>query len=242
MQKNETNSSQINNKDLITFVGFKDYLVLNFIRDNLRNEPENLYIFTSKNMYIGFTGERPKNEVILDQAKNFLKNKYKPIKITEFRTSNLWDIKFYYNKLRSLPKGKYIVNISSGPGIYSAASMLWSIESSNEISYSVEIRDGETVKSSIFKNLNLFPFSYLSFKSDNLDRYIVEAIKNGMNTTKEIKDYLWKEMDYKTSVRNIQFHITELVEAGVLSISGSKPYNISFSSYMENLGYNSKYR
>ena len=240
MQKNEFFTSHQEKADLITFIGFKEYLVTNFVRDNLKFDPSNIYIFTSsKSPLVGIRQEAPLNEVILNKLKDMVHSANEEIKIKENRTDNLWDIRYYYRKLKGLPDSNYVVNISSGPGVYSSASMLWALETNNKIAYSVEYRKNGVLDSITFRNLNMRPFGFYNFRSDNLHRYIITALEAGMATTTNIQAYLWKHMKYETSLRNIQIHVRELSNSGVIEIAGTKPYVISFSSDFQKLGYRS---
>lgn len=237
MKKDENNSSLNSKIDLITFIGYREHLVMGFIRDNIIFNPSNIYIFTSKLPVIVNEESLPKNEVILNNVKEYIKNKN--IKIKEMRVNNLWDIKYYYRKLNTLPKNSYIINISSGPGVYSSASMLWALNTDNQISYSVEVWENNKLRSSVFRNLNMYPFSFFNFKSDNLDKLIILAIEHGMTTTIEIKEYLMKYKLYATTLRSIQSHVHELTNYNVLKTDGNKPYRIYFSEEFKKLGYTS---
>jgi hypothetical protein len=240
MQEREIISSHKRAINLITFVGYREYLVLNFIRDNIRVNPSIIYVFTSKLTLLHSEQKNAQNEVILQKMKEYIKAADKDTKIIENRTDNLWNIKYYYRTLKLLPaECNYIINISSGPGVYSSAAMLWALETDNQISYSVESWNNKTLQSAVFRNLNMKSFSYFNFKTDNLDRLIISALENGNRTTTEIKEYLWKEKQYNTTLRNIQFHIRELCTAGVLVTDGNKPSTISFSNEFTKLGYSS---
>jgi len=232
--------SSLKNTNLITFVGYREYLVLNFIRDNIKLDPSIIYIFTSRAPLLISEQQTALNEIILKKLKEYVKTIKNNIKIIENRTDNLWNIQYYYRTLKNLPTdSKYIANISSGPGAYSAASMLWALETDNQISYSIELREGRKLQSAIFRNLNMKLFSYYNFKTDNLDRLIINALEQGNNTTTSIKDYLWDQKRYKTTLRNIQSHVHELCNQRILSIEGNKSYIIHFSDEFRKLGYSS---
>lgn len=240
MQEDERISSLKHEANLITFIGYREYLVFNFIKDNIKVNPSIIYIFTSKLPLLQNEEQNAQNEIILKKLKEYVKLYNKDVKIIENRTNNLWDIKYYYRTLKRLPTNShYIINISSGPGVYSSAAMLWALETDNQISYSVESWNNKTLQSAVFRNLNMKSFSYFNFKTDNLDRLIISALENGNRTTTEIKEYLWKEKQYNTTLRNIQFHIRELCTAGVLVTDGNKPSTISFSNEFTKLGYSS---
>ena len=237
MQKNEYLSSP-NRTDLITFVGFKEYLVINFIKDNLTYNPLNIYIFTSKqDKILNSNKEKLLNETILDRLKIMVHERNEGIKIKEFRTGNLWDIKYYYQNLTKLPKANYIINVSSGPGVYSAASMIWALETDNKISYSIENWHNRELQSAIFRNLNMRPFEIFNFKLDNLDKYIVKALEAGRTNTDQIRKYLKTNLNYEVSLRNIQVHLKKLSESGIIELAGTKTYSISFSDDFRKLGY-----
>ncbi|ARD84830.1 hypothetical protein FAD_0946 [Ferroplasma acidiphilum] len=240
MQQDERISSLNREINLITFIGYREYLVLNFIRDNIKVNPSIIYIFSSKLPVLPSEQSNAQNEIILKKLKEYVKMNGKDVQIKENRTDNLWDIKYYYRTLKRLPaESNYIINISSGPGVYSAAAMLWALESDNQISYSVESWHNKTLQSAIFRNLNMQSFSFFNFKTDNMDRLIITALELGHNTTIDIKEYLSKQKGYKTTLRNIQVHIRELCNSGVLITDGNKPSTISFSNEFSKLGYSS---
>jgi len=240
MQEHEIISSLKNNVNLITFVGYKEHLVLNFIRDNIKINPLRIYIFTSKAPLLIREQQNALNEIILKKLKEYVKTEGSNIKIIENRTDNLWNIKYYYKTLKSLPANShYIINISSGPGVYSSAAMLWALETDNQISYSIESRQGRILQSAVFRNLDMKLFSFFNFKTDNLDRLIINALEHGNNTTISIKDYLWSQKRYKTTLRNIQSHVHELCNQEILTTDGNKPSIIYFSDEFRKLGYSS---
>ncbi len=240
MQEDEKISSLKHGVNLVTFIGYREYLVLNFIRDNIKVNPSIIYIFSSKLPMLISEQQNAQNEIILKNLKEYVKMNNKDVQIIENRTDNLWNIKCYYRTLKRLPTNShYIINISSGPGVYSSAAMLWALETENQISFSVESWHNKILQSAVFRNLNMQAFSYFNFKTDNLDRLIITALENGNRTTIEIKEYLWKQKGYKTTLRNIQVHIRELCTSGVLMTDGNKPSTISFSTEFTKLGYSS---
>ena len=141
MQEDEKISSLKHGVNLVTFIGYREYLVLNFIRDNIKVNPSIIYIFSSKLPMLISEQQNAQNEIILKNLKEYVKMNNKDVQIIENRTDNLWNIKCYYRTLKRLPTNShYIINISSGPGVYSSAAMLWALETENQISFSVESR------------------------------------------------------------------------------------------------------
>jgi hypothetical protein len=174
---------------------------------------------------------------ILNKIQIILQNWDSKIETVEYIASDMWDISYYYKTLRSLPDRKYIINISAGPAVFSSAAMLWSLETNNQISYSVEQWNNKIRVSSIFRNLNMKPFSLYYFKSDNLDRYIIYSLESGRDSSIKMKEYIEFKWKFKTSLRNIQEHIKKLYEFGVLDIGGTKEHIIDFSNDFKKLGY-----
>lgn len=232
MQNDERNSS-LSRKDLITFVGFKSHLVLRFVEDNLRFSPNNIYIFTSKKQLNN--GEISDSEKILENLTEISKNK--KFKIIQYREHDLWDIKLYFKKLSELPKVPFVINISAGPAVFAAAGMLWALERNNDISFSVEHYENNILLSTIFKNINLKSISNVIYATDNIDRYIIEAIKAGRNDSNSIMKYLKDSFQYSLGLRTIQQHIKKMEGLKIIRISGSKSYHIDFSGDLNDLGY-----
>ncbi len=240
MQNDETFSSQ-KSIILISFVGFKDYLVLKFLSDNINLNVSNLYI---KHVYL-FTSQRElnmndeillKNERILKSAKELaLKNN---IETSIIFMRNLWDIKMYYKKIRELEEknSKYIINISAGPSAFSAAAMLWAIESKNIISYSIEYNKGKPTQSIVFNNIDVSAFSNLLLIEDNLEKYIIESLRNGAKTSNDIRNFIINKYNYNITIRSIQSHLKNLIEKGIIYYKGTKEYDFFFSEDLEKLG------
>ncbi|MFG1391132.1 hypothetical protein [Acidiplasma aeolicum] len=233
-QKDEINSS-LKDVDFITFVGFKKHLVLRFIEDNLQNYiPDNIYIFTS-NTNEPIDDYSRKKEEIIQELEN-IANK-REINIKKYLQDELWNIKYYYKMLNSMPRKKYIINISAGPSVFAAAGMLWALQNNNYVSYSVEHYEHRQLISCVFRNINMRSISNLTFNTNNLDRFIIDALKNGMNNTNEIRQFLLKYYKYQTGLRNIQQHIKKLEELGIIRLSGNKIWEINFSDDLGELGY-----
>ena len=81
------------------------------------------------------------------------------------------------------------------------------------------------------------PFSLFYFKSDNLDRYVINALEAGRDTSGKIKKFIEFKWGFKTSLRNIQEHIRKLYEFGILDIGSGKEHIIDFSVDFKKLGY-----
>lgn len=233
IKKDEKYSSSKQSIDLITFVGEKDHLVSKFMSRNLEVNPEHIYIFTSD--YINDPDS--KTARIMNKLNNLLNNWNKKIETVRYVVKDIWDISYYYKSLKLLPNKKYIINISAGPSVFSSAAMLWSLETNNQISYSVEQWENRILTSCIFRNLNMKPFSLYYFNSDNIDRYIIHSLESGRDTSVKIKDFIESEWGFKTSLRNIQEHIKKLHEFGVLDVGGGKEHILDFSGDFKKLGY-----
>lgn len=233
IEKDENYSSLEQSIDLITFVGEKDHLVSKFMTRNLEVNPRHIYIFTSD--YI--KDPESKTTQIMNKMKNVLNNWNTDIETVMYIVKDIWDISYYYKSLKSLPDNKYIINISAGPSVFSSAAMLWSLETNNQISYSVEQWENRILTSCIFRNLNMKPFSLYYFKSDNIDRYIIHSLESGRDTSVKMKDFIETKWGFKTSLRNIQEHIRKLYEFGILDVGGGKEHIIDFSGDFKKLGY-----
>ncbi|KJE50058.1 MULTISPECIES: hypothetical protein [Acidiplasma] len=235
VQNDEINSS-LKNIDFITFVGFKRHLVLRFLEDNLKNYfPNNIYVFTSNMDEPLDENFRTKQEILLELEK--LADR-RQINIKKYFQNDLWNIKYYYKTLNSLPnKTRYIINISAGPSVFAAAGMLWALQHNYYVSYSVEHYEHRQLISCVFRNINMRSVSNLTFNTNNVDKFIIEALKNGMNNTNGIRLFLLKNYNYQTGLRNIQEHIKKLEELGLIRLSGNKGWEINFSDDLEALGY-----
>ncbi len=232
MQNSELYSSSLH-KDLITFVGFKEYLVLNFIRDNLRYLPENIYLFTSSKRLL--SNEKTENEKIIEKVKEIANKNH--FNVIENRQYEIWDIKLYYSQLSDLPKVPYVINLSAGPAVFSAAAMLWALERNVDISYSIEHYESNVLTSVVFKNINMKSISNLIYAANNVDRYIIDAIKAGRNDSSSIMEYLKSKFGYEAGIRTIQLHIKKLEELNIITTTKSKTYKIDFSDNLKDFGY-----
>ncbi len=232
MQNSELYSSSLH-KNLITFVGFKEYLVLNFIKDNLRYLPDKIYLFTSSKRSL--SNEAAENEKIIEKVKEIANRNH--FVVIEKRQQEIWNIRLYYSQLSDLPKVPYIVNLSAGPAVFSAAAMLWALERNVDISYSIEHYESNVLTSIIFKNINMKSISNLIYNTNNVDRYIIDAIKAGRNDSNSIMEYLKSKFNYNMGIRAIQLHIRKLKELNIIITTEGKTYKIDFSDNLKDFGY-----
>ena len=246
MQKDENissfNSRTKQNLDFsLTFVGFKNYLVINFLKYTMSRYNVRKFVFLTS--VYNIDSELPNNNTpnykILKEAidyirKNTDKNSPEP-ELKILHMTDIWDF-FSHIKLFSSIRGESAVfNISAGPSVYSSAAIVWAIKNNYRIAYSIENHHHlDQDPDVVFKEIDLMPYINFLFNTDNVDRLVIEAVHKGCRRTSEIRDYLYK-LEYKFSLKTIENRINELRRKNILQVSGEKFYTIILKEIIDRM-------
>ena len=223
---------------LVSFVGFQEHLVMNFLNTFLRPGVKEVWLFTSAIRTINLEKKQITNLELQKKAINLIEktlNKSNVAKI--FELENIWDFQEYYFHLSSFKGTDAIINISAGPSVFSAAGMIWALEHGYTVSYSVEFYDSSRLVSSVFNVLDLKPYISSIFSTDNVDKMIIEALKNGKNDTIQIHKYLNKVLGYELSLRSIENHLLKLNNLEIVEITRGKTNKVNLSQKLNKFGF-----
>ncbi|MGC8656967.1 MAG: hypothetical protein ACP5RS_06400 [Thermoplasmata archaeon] len=234
MLKDEKISSLKSPETLVLFIGFRKHLVMEFLKTFKSPGIEHIVIFYSKKSEGIDRKNLMKNKKLINDAILFIKNNFnKNLIIKEMEIGNIWSFNEFYNELHKINAKKAILNISAGPSTFSAAGILWAIEKKHYIAHSVEFYLDGKLSSCIFNLINVNPYVSSIFETDNLDKMIINCLRNGAKSTVEICEIINDNMHYKISLRSIEMHIKKLNNLGILDISKGKVNRISFSTDLE---------
>lgn len=223
---------------LISFVGFQEHLVMNFLKTFMRNGVKEVLLFSSKVQEIA---KEPLGNVNIDirkKAIRFIRDSLgNETRILLIEMENIWDFQDYYARLSREPVEKAIINISAGPAIFAAAGMIWAMENNHHISYSVEYHHNGELVSSVFSLLDLRPYINSIFSTDNVDKMIINALREGKSDTLQVYRQINEVLNYRISLRSIENHVTKLSKLGIVDITKAKINKISFSQSWSKVGF-----
>ena len=226
-----------NNVTLVTFIGFQEHLVMNFLKTFIKKGVKEVLLFTSIPPRLEIDEQQKKNLEIRKKCVSFVRDSLgegTTIKIVELE--NVWDFQEYYFNLSRFSMDRAILNISAGPAVFSAADMIWALEHGYSVSYSVEYHNKATLVSSIFALLDLRPYINSVFSTDNVDKMIMNALKKGHNNSLQIHEYVKSVMGFRISLRSIEIHIKKLNDLGIIDITRGRLNMISFSQQWSKIG------
>lgn len=222
---------------LVSFVGFQEHLVMNFLKTFVNNNVKEILLFssmvqkTATEQYIINLELRKK---AIRFIRDILGNKVH-ISLTEME--NIWDFQDYYVRLSQNLVEKAIVNISAGPAVFAAAGIIWAMENNHYISYSVEYHNNGKLISSVFNLLDLRPYINSVFSTDNVDKMIVNAMREGKFDTLQIYKQINEVLKYRISLRSIEIHLRKLNQLGIIDITKGRVNKVSFSQNWSKIGY-----
>jgi len=234
MSENLISSLKI--ETLVTFVGFKADLVIEFLRPYISRKEhliEKIVLFTSSP--INFSSADNLSEETLNQVKGFLKENSLGTKVIEIRMKNMWDLREYRSKLQEIKTNKASINLTAGPAVFTLSGLLWAIENNHFIEHSIESNIPLVGRSVVFKRINLNPFMKTLFSTDKIDRLILDFIKVNSRTTNEIKLYLETMYGKSMSLRTVENRVNKLEEMDIVSISKGRIHRIYLSEEMRNV-------
>jgi hypothetical protein len=240
IHKDEKISSSMNGESgitLVTFIGFQEHLVINFLKTYIQNGVKEVLMFTSVPPKSEIDGQMSINIEIRKKSVNLIRDALgdrTTIKFVELE--NIWDFQEYYFNLSRFPIESAILNISAGPAVFSAAGMIWALEHGHSVSYSVEYHNNVRLISSVFALLDLRPYINSIFSTDNVDRMVMSALKNGRSDSLQIHEYVKSVIGFKISLRSIEIHINKLHDLGIVEITRGRVNKISFSQKWSKIG------
>ena len=244
MQKDEVFSSHNREKQnldfMCTFVGFKRHLVMDFLKQMLSfYEVSRVILVTSKKASINVGHEEPPNEKLLKEAVEYIDG-YKAqgganVEIQILRMKFMWDFFAYANELSKLKGENALINLSAGPAAYSSAAMVWAITNDYMIAYSIESKKyGSLETNAVFKQFSITPCMNYNFKTDQIDKEIINAVLLGCRKSSEIREKLI-ESGFDYSLRTIETRVLELSRKKIVHIGGGKIYKITIAEVIEKI-------
>ena len=240
IHNDENYSSPIDKKSnitLVTFIGFQEHLVINFLKTYIKNGVKEVLLFTSVPPKAEITGQMRTNIEIRKKCVSLIRDSLgdrASIKFVELE--NIWDFQEYYFNLSRFSMDSAILNISAGPAVFSAAGMIWALEHGHSVSYSVEYHNNVRLVSSVFALLDLRPYINSIFSTDNVDRMIMDALKKGRSNSLQIHEYVKNVMRFNISLRSIEIHIKKLYDLGIIEITRGRINKVSFSQKWAKVG------
>lgn len=226
------------NLTLVSFVGFQEHLVMNFLRTFIGKGVTEILLFSS----------RPHNTIRDEQTKLNIELRNKAVQFSKdslgteasivvIQLENIWDFQEYYVRLSQRPIEKAIVNISAGPAVFAAAGMIWAMEKDHYVSYSVEYHSSGKLVSSVFNLLDLRPHINSIFLTDNVDKMIIDTLRNGSVDTLQIHRQINDVMKYRISLRSVEIHLGKLNKLGIVEITRGKVNKINLSQSGTKIGF-----
>lgn len=223
---------------LVSFIGFQEHLVMNFLKTFIGKGIKEVLLFSS----------RPRKTIREEQAAISLELRNKAIRffrdslgdkvsIAVIELENIWDFQDYYVRLSERSVEKAIINISAGPAVFAAAGMIWAMENGHRVSYSVEYHNNGKLVSSVFNLLDLRPYINSIFSTDNVDKMIINALRKGKNDTLQIHRQINDIMKYRISLRSVENHLRKLNNLGIVDITKGKVNRISLSQSWSKIGF-----
>lgn len=245
MQKDEVftshNNEKINIDFICTFVGFKKYLVVNFLKQMLSiYNVRKIILVTSKreNTFHSIHTDLPNEEILRESIEYINKQKISldsEIEIETKRINFIWDFFEYSKELSKIEGSSALINLSAGPAAYTSFAIVWAISRNYSVAYSVESKKyGDLEPNVVFKQINITPYMNYIFKTDQIDKEIVGAVISGHRKSSNIRERL-NQLGFEYSLRTIETRIIELKRKKILHISGEKIYKISVEEAIEKL-------
>ena len=240
IQSDEISSSlkdEPNKLSLISFVGFQEHLVINFLRTFISNGVREVLLFSSKMEEAQKDRLGAINLYLRKKAVQFVRDSLGyEVRILLIEIDNIWDFQNYYVRLSQEPIEKAIINISAGPAVFAAAGIIWAVENNHDISYSVEYHNEGKLVSSVFNLVDLRPYVDSIFSTDNVDKMIIKALKNGEADTLQIYRYINETLKYRISLRSVEIHLIKLNKWDIVDITKAKVNKISLSENWSKVG------
>jgi len=245
MQKDEFFTSHNNMKQdidfICTFVGFKKYLVADFLKQMLSiYNAKKIILVTSKKRNILETNHKALiNEEILNESIEYINN-YKiilnsEIEIQTKRINFIWDFFEYSAELSKIEGSRALINLSAGPAAFTSFAMVWAISKNYTVAYSVESNKyDDSEPDVVFRQINITPYMNYIFKTDQIDKEIVDSVIQGYRKSSVIRDRL-NQLGFEYSLRAIEARVIELKRKKILHLSGEKIYKISVEPAIEKL-------
>ncbi len=202
----------------ITFIGFTDYLVLEFLTAVIQDFKD------SKNIDFLFVQSKDagdKKDVVLKIKSNSIakiKSNWPGKDIKEEYVENVYDFTNYLNILKKYSNiQNLILNVSSGPYAYTSAASIFGLMHGSIIYYNILT----ATKTTFFRPINTKPLKYI-LNLIPIDREIINILKDKKTCTVNELYILMSQNGIKSTTRNIQYRLNELYLEGIVLKSGKK--------------------
>lgn len=221
---------------LVTFVGFRSDLVIEFFKPYLIKKNcsvKRIFIFYT----ISKTQQSSANkaESALNEISTYLKNFQFMVDVKTIKMKNMWDLKEYRSKLSEIKAGKASVNLTAGPAVFTLAGILWAIEMKHYIEHSVESYIPLVGQSIVYNRINIDPLMQSLFLVDEIDKQVIDFLRVHSRTTTEINTYLKTSCNQSLTLRTIENRINILEKKGIVSVVRNRVHKIYLSEALKKI-------
>lgn len=225
---------------LVTFVGFRSDLVIEFFKPYLTNRN-----YSVKRIFIFYTisktqqSSADKAESTLNDVLAYLKPFQFTTDVKTIKMKNMWDLKEYRSKLSEIKASKASVNLTAGPAVFTLAGVLWAIEMKHYIEHSVESYIPLVGQSIVYNRIDIDPLMKSLFMVDEIDKQVINFLRVHSRTTTEINNYLRISCNQSLTLRTIENRINMLEKKGIVSVVRNRVHRIYLSEELKK--YDSNY-
>ena len=215
---NIQNEEKISSTLVITFIGFTDYLVLEFLDAVIHdfNDSKNIDF-----LFIQSKDAGDKKDVVFKIKNNSIakiRSNWPNKDVQEEYVGNIYDFTNYLNLLKKYSNAQnLILNVSAGPYTYTSAASIFGLMHGSIIYYNVLT----ATKTTFFRPINTKPLKYI-FNLIPIDREIINILKNNKSCSVNDLYILMNQNGIKSTTRNIQYRLNELYLEGIVFKSGKK--------------------
>ncbi len=234
---NEEDISSYNIDTIVTFVGFTEKLVMEFLKPYINIKDHGLkriVLFSSAATKMD-SDVLVTTNLLLQKVIKSINKEIPDINIDSFLLGNIWNLKEYHAKFNEIKSKRASVNITAGPSVFSIAAIIWAIENNHFVEHSVESNNPLTGKTVVFRRIDVIPYFKSIFFTDRIDKRIIEFLKEGAKTSTAIRIYLKNQNDGNLSLRTIENRINRLNEFGILSVYRGRQNIIDLSDDIKNV-------
>jgi len=232
------NEEKKSSKLVITFIGFNESLVMEFLNaviDDFKNSNNIKFKFLqSENDALGL--ENKNNEKfnkflkIKLNANSKIKSVFNEEAYDEY-LKNIYDFTGFLELLDKYSKDyDLILNVSSGPYAWTSSAAIFGVMHGYRIYYNILTSTG----TNFFKPIDTKPLRYI-FDLKAIDYEIINILKVKKSCTINELHELLKMNNIKSTIRNIQYRLNELCLDGIVIKNGKKSAIYSINGILINL-------
>ncbi|MGP6206923.1 hypothetical protein ACNF42_02665 [Cuniculiplasma sp. SKW3] len=206
---------------LVSFVGFQPDIIIPYFRPYLNSQGnclDRIVLFTSKFDEVNPDQDSLKASIVLENVLTYINERNSNLQVEINRLSNIWDLRMYIKHFEQIISKKASVNLTSGPSVYSIAGLLWAIKNNHLVEHSIEANSSLYGRSVVFKRIEMTPYFNLLFKTDKIDKEIIQILKNGQSNTRAIRSFLNNELKENLTLRTVENRVNKLVELQILGM------------------------